>query len=108
MIFALSLLSNMVTAVGSGVGAEELSLLEKSLGLKTGNKYSGQGERKVRGEESSKVRPAGTLEQASAQGTLLRLLYCACVFRARSSPPPRLIPDLSTLSLFPSPTAFLL
>ncbi|XP_034982190.1 eukaryotic translation elongation factor 1 epsilon-1 [Zootoca vivipara] len=33
--------------VGPGLAAEELSLLEKSLGLKKGNKYSGQGERKT-------------------------------------------------------------
>ncbi|XP_061447611.1 eukaryotic translation elongation factor 1 epsilon-1 [Rhineura floridana] len=37
----------MAAAVGPGLGAEELSLLEKSLGLKKGNKYSGQGERKT-------------------------------------------------------------
>ncbi|XP_044311604.1 eukaryotic translation elongation factor 1 epsilon-1 [Varanus komodoensis] len=37
----------MAAAVGPGVGLEELCLLEKSLGLKKGNKYSGQGERKT-------------------------------------------------------------
>ncbi|XP_054840688.1 eukaryotic translation elongation factor 1 epsilon-1-like isoform X2 [Eublepharis macularius] len=37
----------MAVAVGPGLGVEELSLLEKSLGLKKGNKYSSQGERKI-------------------------------------------------------------
>ncbi|XP_077209276.1 eukaryotic translation elongation factor 1 epsilon-1 [Paroedura picta] len=37
----------MAAAVGLGQGAEELSLLEKSLGLKKGNKYGSQGERKI-------------------------------------------------------------
>lgn len=38
----------MAAAVGPGLGVEELSLLEKSLGLKKGNKYSSHGERKVK------------------------------------------------------------
>ncbi|XP_020652792.2 eukaryotic translation elongation factor 1 epsilon-1 [Pogona vitticeps] len=33
--------------VGPALGLEELSLLEKSLGLEKGNKYSGHGERKI-------------------------------------------------------------
>ncbi|XP_068787995.1 eukaryotic translation elongation factor 1 epsilon-1 [Struthio camelus] len=37
----------MAAAAQPGLGAEELALLEKSLGLQKGNKYGVQGERKV-------------------------------------------------------------
>uniref|UniRef100_A0A8C6XQ19 Eukaryotic translation elongation factor 1 epsilon-1 n=1 Tax=Naja naja TaxID=35670 RepID=A0A8C6XQ19_NAJNA len=37
----------MAAAVGPGLAVEELILLEKSLGLKKGNKYSSHGERKT-------------------------------------------------------------
>ncbi|XP_025970639.1 eukaryotic translation elongation factor 1 epsilon-1 isoform X3 [Dromaius novaehollandiae] len=37
----------MAAAAQSGLGAEELALLEKSLGLQKGNKYGVQGERKT-------------------------------------------------------------
>ncbi|XP_067146941.1 eukaryotic translation elongation factor 1 epsilon-1 isoform X3 [Apteryx mantelli] len=37
----------MAAAAQPGLGAEELALLEKSLGLQKGNKYGVQGERKI-------------------------------------------------------------
>uniref|UniRef100_A0A8B9P9N7 Eukaryotic translation elongation factor 1 epsilon-1 n=1 Tax=Apteryx owenii TaxID=8824 RepID=A0A8B9P9N7_APTOW len=60
----------MAAAAQPGLGAEELALLEKSLGLQKGNKYGVQGERKLKHEESN-----AELRVSQMCGSLCVVLY---------------------------------
>lgn len=58
-LFPAGLSQRMAAAAGPRLGAEELGLLEKSLGLAKGNKYGAQGERKVKGARGGREHLSG-------------------------------------------------
>lgn len=72
-------LRKMAAAARLGPVADELALLEKALGLQSGNKYGAQGERQVKGARRGR-------ERAAARGCPFPQLSPSCAVISSPSP----------------------